>query len=289
MGRPAKGSKEALEWAKKMKQAREAKKGIKGGYLQPGELPPASGPVEPMDGGYAVMPDDAIEGKGCCEKCTMCGGKLSSKSISKAFSKLGRATTKLNPVSWAIENKKSRDAMIKTGQFTQDTALPAVVTAGMPLYYGAAGTAGMMLGGPAGSMVATKGAEALYNQMVAKPGYDPRARQKSKTLEVVSGEVGKMGASNLKAGASGKGMVGGSLTPDEIQAVSIIVGLPVSALIALYGIPQLMQLVDTLRRGVQVAPLPQEQEEEYKEEPRIDIEMGGAGMRKKKPKLVVVH
>lgn len=190
-----KGSEAAKAWAAKMKKAREAKKSMKGGFLQPGEAPPSAGPIEKKGDGYAVMPDDAID-----------GGKVSLKKVGKAFSKMGRATTKLNPMSWAIENKKSRDAMIQSGKFTQDTALPAVVTAGMPLYYGTAGTAGMLLGGPMGSMAATKAADELYKEMVVKQGYDPRARQSSETVGAISGEVGKIGASQWKSGTAGKGM-----------------------------------------------------------------------------------
>lgn len=295
MPRYEKGSKEAIAWAAKMKQAREAKKGIKGGmvpdapfglsqggkklslkrgrsptppptplpaaapspqipdvdfkslapaplsnmsgmvkkkpfairqtgtgakkkisknimlggYLQPGEFPPAAG-INPTDDAPAFIqePDGSelsIEGEGMChcETCKMCGGRLKMKGLTKGLAKAAKA---LNPMSYALNNKGTRDLMIQSGQFTNDYALPAAVSAGMPLYYGAAGTAGMMLGGPAGSMAATKGAQMLYDEMVGKPGYDPRDRQKSKTLGVVSGEVGKMGSSRLKSGASGKGM-----------------------------------------------------------------------------------
>jgi hypothetical protein len=186
-------------------------KGLKGGYLQPGESPPAAGPIDYKEGSYVVEPDDAldeemIDGEGMCTCCKMCGGKLSMKKIGKAFSKLGQATTKINPVSLALENKKSRDAMVKSGQFTQDVALPAVTTAGLPLYYGAAGTAGMMLGGPVGSMAATKAADELYKGMVVKPGYDPQERQKSKTVGLVAKKSGELGAKSLKQGASGKGV-----------------------------------------------------------------------------------
>jgi len=139
------------------------------------------------------------------------GGKTSSKKIGRAFSKAGdklttgfaKAGMAVNPMTYAIKNKGTRDLMIQSGEFTNDYALPAVTTAGLPLYYGAAGTAGMMLGGPLGAIAATKGADMLWQEMVVKKGADPRERQKSKSLELISGEVGKLGASQLKAGMSG--------------------------------------------------------------------------------------
>jgi hypothetical protein len=254
-----------------------------GGYLQPGEVPSSAG-IDPTDDvpEYIQEPDGqdvSIDGEGMCKcsKCEMCGGKIKMpgmKGLTRGLAKAGEA---LNPMSYALKNKGSRDLMIQSGKFTNDTALPAVVSAGLPMYYGAAGTAGMMLGGPAGSMAATKGAEMLYNEMVGKPGYDPRARQKSKTLGVVSGEVGKMGASNLKAGASGKGMSGGSLSPLEQSAV--LLGIPVSLAAIYYSSGRLQELIDYVRGRNAVAP---EQQEEFKEA-MGDIEMG-TGMRKKKAK-----
>jgi hypothetical protein len=153
------------------------------------------------------------EGRGICKGCScceMCGGALSlrtfQRGLTKATSQLSKGLDKINPMSYAIKNKKTSKAMRQSGNVTQNYLLPAVTTAGMPLYYGSAGTAGMMLGGPLGAMAATKAADTLYQEMVGKRGYDPRLRQKSKTLGVVSNKVGELGASNLKQGASGKGM-----------------------------------------------------------------------------------
>lgn len=138
------------------------------------------------------------------------GGKISMKSIQRGFTKVGsqlsKAVSKINPMAQAIENKGTREALVQSGDVTQNYLLPAVTTAGLPLYYGAAGTAGMLVGGPVGSMAATKAADELFQGMVVKRGYDPRARQKSKTLDVVSKKSGELGAKNLKQGASGKGM-----------------------------------------------------------------------------------
>jgi hypothetical protein len=237
------------EKGKGMKKGRKPKNIVMGGYLQPGEMPPAAG-LDPTNDvpEYIKQPDGTdvpIDGYGMmckCHKCKMCGGalitnpdnqyvpmlqaglqksrfdsgeivggKTSSKKIGRAFSKAGdklttgfaKAGMAVNPMTYAIKNKGTRDLMIQSGEFTNDYALPAVTTAGLPLYYGAAGTAGMMLGGPLGAIAATKGADMLWQEMVVKKGADPRERQKSKTLELISGEVGKLGASQLKAGMSG--------------------------------------------------------------------------------------
>ncbi len=261
---------------------------VMGGYLQPGEFPMSAG-INPTDDAptFIQEPDGSelsIDGEGMCKCCEMCGGRLKMKGLTKGLAKAGKA---LNPMSYALKNKGTRDLMIQSGQFTNDYALPAAVSAGMPLYYGAAGTAGMMLGGPAGSMIATKGAQSLYDEMVGKPGYDPRDRQKSKTLGVVSGEVGKMGSSRLKAGASGKGMSGGSLTP--LQAQAVLLGIPLSLVMAYYAAGTLQALVDYVRNRNVVFPmdgLPQEQE--FKEEMPDDIEAGTGLRKKKKSKLVIM-
>ena len=151
---------------------------------------------------------DMIDGAGMCSchKCEMCGGKIRMKGLTKVGKAFGKAGDALNPMSYALKNKGTRDAMIASGEVTNDYALPAVTTAGLPLYYGAAGTTGMLLGGPVGAMTATKAADELYKGMVVKPGYDPQERQKSKTLGVVSKKTGELGAKNLKQGASGKGV-----------------------------------------------------------------------------------
>lgn len=257
-----------------------------GGYLQPGQVPISAG-IDPTDDvpEYMQEPDGqvvSLEGEGMCNcvKCEMCGGKL-KKSLTRGLAKIG---TKLNPLSSALKNKDTRNLMIQSGEFTKDTALPAVTTAGMPLYYGAAGTAGMMLGGPMGSMAATKSADALYNQMVAKPGYDPRARQKSETVGLVSGEVGKLGAQKMKSG-----ITGGSLSP--IAQLALLMGVPVSILATTLTAAQIQHIYDMWRfrnqfmqQQNQIAPEPQQGE--FKEEIPDDIEMGNGMRRKLKKKLI---
>lgn len=174
---------------------------ISGGFLEAGEVPPAAGPIHQKDDTFEVESSDAIDGSGMCDcvHCEMCGGKISMKKLKNIPTVLSSGTSKINPMSYAIKDKKSRQAMIKSGEITQDYIQPAVVSAGMPLYYGAAGTAGMMLGGPVGAMAATKGADLLYKKMVGEQGYDPRERQKSELLGAISAEVGKAGASQMKS------------------------------------------------------------------------------------------
>jgi hypothetical protein len=239
MPRLEKGSDAAKAWAQKMRKARESKKGMKGGYLQPGEMPPAAGPDPTNDvPEYIREPDGkdvSISGDGmmckCCKVCggamitnpadqyvpmlqaglqksrfdsgEIVGGKTSLKKIGRTLSKgLAKAGRALNPMAYAIENKRTRDLMAQSGQLTNENLLPAVTTAGLPLYYGAAGTTGLLLGGPLGAMASTKGADMLWQEMVVKKGADPRARQKDKMLGAISGEIGKLGASQLKAGMS---------------------------------------------------------------------------------------
>lgn len=123
------------------------------------------------------------------------GGKV--KGLNKTMFKLQDDSRKLNPFYY----KSVRDKGMETGDVTNNQLLPAVVEAGMPLLYASAGTAGMMLGGPVGSAAAVKGTQMLYDEMVAKKGYDPRDRQQSEVLGAISKEAGKQGASQLKSKA----------------------------------------------------------------------------------------
>jgi hypothetical protein len=141
------------------------------------------------------------------------GGKIKNpfKSVSKAFSPkkinetFGKIGTAVNPINYAMKDKRVTNLMRQSGQLTDKYLLPAAVSAGLPLYYGAAGTAGMMLGGPVGALAATRAADTLWQEAVVKKGYDPRERQKSKVLGAISEKVGQAGASQYKAGMSGKG------------------------------------------------------------------------------------
>lgn len=180
-------------------------------------------PVEPAIGVDAFY-SDMMSGVG------MKGGKIkigkAFKKIGKSFDKagkdltgaLGKAGTAVNPMTYALGNKKISKLMRQSGQLTNNYLLPAAVSAGLPLYYGAAGTAGMMVGGPLGALAATKAADTLWQEAVVKKGYDPRERQKSKVLGAISEKVGQAGASQFKAGMSSgkeKKVSGGRITLAE--------------------------------------------------------------------------
>lgn len=125
------------------------------------------------------------------------GGNI--KKMTKAFNKFGsqlnngfgKAAEVLNPMEHALKNKDTRSAMIASGDATHDYILPSVVAAGKPLLYGMAST----VGGPVGVFAI----DALYNNMVTKPGYDPQRNQKSAILGTVSSKMGEVGASRLGA------------------------------------------------------------------------------------------
>lgn len=115
--------------------------------------------------------------------------------IGRAFKKFGKSLTKgveyANPMMWALKNKRSRKGMIETGKITTNYLLPAVVEAGKPVYYGVAGTAGMMIGGPVGALAATKAAEELWKRQ----GQPYQPKQKSELLGKISTQIGKTAGS----------------------------------------------------------------------------------------------
>lgn len=138
------------------------------------------------------------------------GGKLKNpfKKMEKGLWKAQDVMSQANPFS----NKGFRQAGVKTGDVTNRQLLPATTELGMPLLYATAGTAGMMTGGPVGSLAAIRGTQMLYDEMVTSKGYDPRDRQQDAILKAISSEAGKQGASELKSSASvpkGKGIIRG--------------------------------------------------------------------------------
>lgn len=120
------------------------------------------------------------------------GGKR-KPNIGKAFDKVGKAfstgASAVNPITYMIKDKKSSKAMASTGQATHDYILPATVSVGKPIYDATAITASTAL---TGNPVLGKAiADTLWNQMVAKPGIDPRQNQKSKELGEIADTLGK--------------------------------------------------------------------------------------------------
>jgi hypothetical protein len=113
------------------------------------------------------------------------GGKFNMKSLNKGFAKF---STNINPMNHIIKNKSARKGMIGLGNTTHDQLLPAVVAMGKPIYDGVAASASTLLTG--NPVLGKAVADSLYNNMVTKPGYDPRQNQKSELLGNISAEIG---------------------------------------------------------------------------------------------------
>jgi hypothetical protein len=146
----------------------------------------------------------------------MKGGKVKNpfKSVSKAFKPVGKALDTAgqalgqgaiyaNPMMWALSDKGTSQAMAKSGEITHDYLLPAVVSAGKPIYDATAITASTMLTG--NPVLGKAVADTLWNEMVAKKGADPRQNQKSKELGDLSGFAGKAVAEPYSASLGGMG------------------------------------------------------------------------------------
>lgn len=190
MVRFQKGSKEAKEWAAKMREARGKK--MSGGALAPPSRLPESSPAAEMVGGKVNV------GKAL---------KKAGKTLQKGVQKAAKATEYVNPMMWAIKDKGTRGAMATSGDIAYNYALPAVVEAGKPALDAAAMAASTALtGNPVAGQVLV---DTLWDKMVAEKGYDPRQRQKSKLLGSLSKEAGKVAGQKTRA-KLGKGM--GSLT-----------------------------------------------------------------------------
>lgn len=135
------------------------------------------------------------------------GGKIKNpfKKVGKAFDKVGSTLAKgaeyANPMMWALKNKDTSNLMGQSGELTHDYLLPAVVSAGKPIYDATAMAASTMLtGNPVLGKVA---ADTMWNEMVAKPGNDPRQYQKSKELGELSGTFGQAAAKPFAAALGG--------------------------------------------------------------------------------------
>ena len=124
------------------------------------------------------------------------------KPVGKAFDKVGKsfdkATTAINPISYALADKKTSKLMSASGDTTRDYILPAVVSAGKPIYDAtfAVGST-LATGNPLLGKIA---GDALYNEMVTKKGFDPRKNQKSKTLGTASSAFGNLISKPYSAG-----------------------------------------------------------------------------------------
>jgi hypothetical protein len=180
MVRFQKGSAEAKEWAKKMREARGKK--VSGGAVAPPSRMPESSPAAEMAGGKVSAGRRA---------------RKDFNKLTKGLAKAGKATQYANPMMWAVKDKGTSNLMAQSGDFAYNTALPAVVEAGRPLL----DVASTAVAGPLGK----EAADMLYDEMVTKKGYDPRSRQKSETAKQLGRQAGKFGARRLGKDLSGKG------------------------------------------------------------------------------------
>jgi hypothetical protein len=141
------------------------------------------------------------------------GGKI---HIGKTFKKVGKDIGKVS--------KGLGKVGTKLGAVTNDYILPAVVSAGKPIYDATAMSASTMLtGNPALGKVA---GDALWDNMVEKKGIDPRDRQKSKALGKSSGAFGEIIAKpysvalgGMRLRGSGAGASTARVTPQMITEV----------------------------------------------------------------------
>jgi len=129
------------------------------------------------------------------------------KSLDTASKGLVKATDAINPMTYALKNKGTSKLMAQSGDTTHDYILPAVVSAGKPIYdatmmaASTAATGNPLLGKVAG--------DTLWNEMVAKKGYNPEKNQKSKELGQLSGAFGKAVAKPYSAGLGGFRLLNG--------------------------------------------------------------------------------
>jgi len=122
------------------------------------------------------------------------GGKF---DIGKTLYSMSQGLNKINPMMYALNDKKTSKLMAKSGEITNDNLLPAVVSMGKPVYDATAISASTMItGNPVAGKIL---ADSLWKDMVADKGIDPRDRQKSELLKAISGKIGaKLGKESGK-------------------------------------------------------------------------------------------
>jgi hypothetical protein len=122
------------------------------------------------------------------------GGKF---DIGKTLYSMSQGLNKINPMMYALNDKKTSKMMAKSGEITNDNLLPAVVSMGKPVYDATAISASTMItGNPVAGKIL---ADSLWKDMVADKGIDPRDRQKSELLKAISGKIGaKLGKESGK-------------------------------------------------------------------------------------------
>jgi hypothetical protein len=158
------------------------------------------------------------------------GGKIKNpfKSVSKAFAPVkktfdkagvklntgaAKVATAINPMTYALGNKDTRNAMIQSGKITHDYLLPAVVSAGKPIFDATAMVGSTMLTG--NPLLGKVAADTVWNEMVTKKGNDPRQNQKSKELGELSTVFGQALAKPYTAALSGGYRLKGGMVDEE--------------------------------------------------------------------------
>ena len=121
-------------------------------------------------------------------------------TVNKNLAKVGTA---VNPMTYALGNKDIRNTMIKSGEITHDYLLPAVVSAGKPIFDATAMVGSTMLTG--NPVLGKAVADTVWNEFVSKKNADPRDNQKSKELGVLSETFGQALSKPYSAALAGNG------------------------------------------------------------------------------------
>ena len=186
--------------------------------------------AEPVEGDIEEGLPTAEERIAPAEELTFRGGKIKNpfKSVSKAFAPVkktfdkagvklntgaAKVATAINPMTYALGNKDTRNAMIQSGKITHDYLLPAVVSAGKPIFDATAMVGSTMLTG--NPLLGKVAADTVWNEMVTKKGNDPRQNQKSKELGELSTVFGQALAKPYTAALSGGYRLKGGMVDEE--------------------------------------------------------------------------
>lgn len=88
------------------------------------------------------------------------------KKINKGVSKVNKNISKANPASYALKNKKVRNAMGDIGQFTHNKILPGVVSTAIPIVSNGIGALATVYGGPVAGEMASNLSSNLMEQYI---------------------------------------------------------------------------------------------------------------------------
>lgn len=161
---------------------------------------------------WADSDDEVVTGggKNPFRKLTK-GFKAMQRGIDKGFAAID--ISKVNPMAYAAKDKNARALSHDLFDATQNYIMPAVVSAGKPIYTATAATASTAATG--NPILGKAASDALWNQMVAKKGYDPRQNQKSKLLGEVASDSGRVLVGPFKTRMLGRGVCSSAIAPTE--------------------------------------------------------------------------